>query len=125
MKFTQLLHFLFVLSGLLLCTSAKAVETQEIILHVYEHEDWWAQDNRSLSITPTATLEGNVLCIYTEKTLENARITVADAQGNVWFDAEESSLSGSYSFTLDGSPQGMLILRIETKEICYIGEFSL
>lgn len=103
MKFTQLLHFLFVLSGLLLCTSAKTVETQEIILHVYEHEDWWAQDNRSLSITPTATLEDNVLCIYTEKALENARITVADAQGNVWFDAEESSLSGSYSFTLDGS----------------------
>ena len=125
MKFTQLLHFLFVLSGLLLCTSAKAVETQEIILHVYEHEDWWAQDDRSLSTPLTATLEGNVLCIYTDKTLENARITVADAQGNVWFDAEESSLSGSYSFTLDGSPQGMLILRIETKEICYIGEFSL
>ena len=89
------------------------------------NDDTRVKDNRSLSTTPTATLEGNVLCIYTEKTLENARITVADAQGNVWFDAEESSLSGSYSFTLDGSPQGMLILRIETKEICYIGEFSL
>lgn len=89
------------------------------------NDDTRVKDDRSLSTTPTATLEGNVLCIYTEKTLENARITVADAQGNVWFDAEESSLSGSYSFTLDGSPQGMLILRIETKEICYIGEFSL
>ena len=89
------------------------------------NDDTRVRDNRSLSTTPTATLEGNVLCIYTEKTLENARITVADAQGNVWFDAEESSLSGSYSFTLDGSPQGMLTLRIETKEICYIGEFSL
>lgn len=89
------------------------------------NDDTRVKDNRSLSTTPTATLEGNVLCIYTEKTLENARITVADAQSNVWFDAEESSLSGSYSFTLDGSPQGMLILRIETKEICYIGEFSL
>lgn len=89
------------------------------------NDDERIRDDRSLSTTPTATLEGNVLCIYTEKALENARITVADAQGNVWFDAEESSLSGSYSFTLDGSPQGMLILRIETKEICYIGEFSL
>lgn len=89
------------------------------------NDDTRVKDDRSLSTTPTATLEGNVLCIYTEKTLENARITVADAQGNVWFDAEESSLSGSYSFTLDGSPQGMLTLRIETKEICYIGEFSL
>lgn len=89
------------------------------------NDDTRVKDDRSLSTTPTATLEGNVLCIYTEKTLENARITVADAQGNVWFDAEESSMSGSYSFTLDGSPQGMLILRIETKEICYIGEFSL
>lgn len=89
------------------------------------NDDTRVKDNRSLSTTPTATLEGNVLCIYTEKTLENARITVADAQSNGWFDAEESSLSGSYSFTLDGSPQGMLILRIETKEICYIGEFSL
>lgn len=89
------------------------------------NDDTRVKDDRSLSTTPTATLEGNVLCIYTEKTLENARITVADAQSNVWFDAEESSLSGSYSFTLDGSPQGMLILRIETKEICYIGEFSL
>lgn len=89
------------------------------------NDDERIRDERSLSTPLTATLEGNVLCIYTDKTLENARITVADAQGNVWFDAEESSLSGSYSFTLDGSPQGMLILRIETKEICYIGEFSL
>lgn len=89
------------------------------------NDDERIRDDRSLSTPLTATLEGNVLCIYTEKTLENARITVADAQGNVWFDAEESSLSGSYSFTLDGSPQRMLILRIETKEICYIGEFSL
>lgn len=89
------------------------------------NDDERIRDDRSLSTPLTATLEGNALCIYTEKTLENARITVADAQGNVWFDAEESSLSGSYSFTLDGSPQGMLILRIETKEICYIGEFSL
>ncbi len=89
------------------------------------NDDERIRDDRSLSTPLTATLEGNVLCIYTDKTLENARITVADAQGNVWFDAEESSLSGSYSFTLDGSPQGMLILRIETKEICYIGEFSL
>lgn len=89
------------------------------------NDDEGIRDDRSLSTTPTATLEGYVLCIYTEKALENARITVADAQGNVWFDAEESSLSGSYSFTLDGSPQGMLTLRIETKEICYIGEFSL
>lgn len=89
------------------------------------NDDERIRDDRSLSTPLTATLEGNVLCIYTDKTLENARITVADAQGNVWFDAKESSLSGSYSFTLDGSPQGMLILRIETKEICYIGEFSL
>ena len=89
------------------------------------NDDERIRDDRSLSTPLTATLEGNVLCIYTEKTLENARITVADAQGNVWFDAEESSLSGSYSFTLDGSPQGMLTLRIETKEVCYIGEFSL
>ena len=79
------------------------------------NDDERIRDDRSLSTPLTATLEGNVLCIYTDKTLENARITVADAQGNVWFDAEESSLSGSYSFTLDGSPQGMLILRIETK----------
>lgn len=89
------------------------------------NDDERIRDDRSLSTPLTATIEGNVLCIYTDKTLENARITVADAQGNVWFDAEGSSLSGSYSFTLDGSPQGMLILRIETKEICYIGEFSL
>lgn len=89
------------------------------------NDDERIRDDRSLSTPLTATLEGNVLCIYTEKTLENARITVADAQSNVWFDAEESSLSGSYSFTLDGSPQGMLTLRIETKEVCYIGEFSL
>lgn len=67
------------------------------------NDDERIRDDRSLSTPLTATLEGNVLCIYTDKTLENARITVADAQGNVWFDAEESSLSGSYSFTLDGS----------------------
>ncbi len=74
---------------------------------------------------PTATVDGNTLCIYADKALENVRITVADAHGRVWFDAEESSLSGSYTFTLDGHPKGTLTLLIETETGWYVGEFTL
>lgn len=116
---------LIVLGSLLLCTYAKASEKREIILHATEYEDWWAKDERSHSIIPTATVDGNTLCIHADKALENVRITVVDAHGNVWFDAEESSLSGSYTFTLDGNPKGTLTLVIETETVWYVGEFTL
>ena len=82
-------------------------------------------DERSLSIVPTASHDGNVITIYSEKTLEGVGIYVVDAQGVILYSAEESALLGNYTFALDGHPKGTLMLVIQTNEEYYEGEFSL
>ncbi len=82
-------------------------------------------DNRSLSIVPTASHDGHVITIHSEKVLEDVGIYVTDAHGTILFCAEESILTGSYTFILDSNPKGTLFLVIQTNEGWYEGEFSL
>lgn len=74
---------------------------------------------------PTASHDGNVITLYSEKALENVGIYVVDAHGGVLYGAEESTLVGGYTFVLYGNPKGTLFLVIQTSEGYYEGEFSI
>ena len=95
---------------------------EEIILN---NDSDRIKDERSLSIAPTASHDGNVVTIYSEKTLEDVSIYVVDVYGGILYSMEESTLIGNYTFTLDGNPKGTLTLVIQTSEGYYEGEFSL
>ena len=112
------------LLGLTLCTPAKAIQKQ-IVLRCTDNKDVWVQDNRSLSLLPTAVHDGNVITICSEKTLEEVCIYVVDAHGSVLHTEEVGTLSGEYSFTLSGEPKGTLWLVVQTDEESYEGTFSL
>ena len=95
---------------------------EEIILN---NDSDRIKDERSLSIVPTASHDGNVITIYSGKTLEDVGIYVVDVHGGILYSAKESTLVGNYTFALDGNPKGTLMLVIQTSDEYYEGEFSL
>lgn len=108
------------------CLVSLAIERSIPLFCVYGDQKDLIKDERSLSVVlPTALHDGNVIAIYSEKTLEDVGIYVVDAHGGILYSAEESTLVGSHTFTLDGNPKGTLILIIQTNEGYYEGEFSL
>lgn len=105
-------------------TSTFAFAEENIILQNND-EGGWVRDNRSSSIAPTASHDGNVITIYSGKTLEDVGIYVVDVHGGILYSAEEATLVGNYTFALDGNPKGTLMLVIQTSDEYYEGEFSL
>ena len=118
-------YLIFIL--LVTFTSTFAFAEENIILQNITNNDegGWVRDNRSSSIAPIASHDGNVVTIYSEKTLEDVSIYVVDVYGGILYSMEESTLIGNYTFTLDGNPKGTLTLVIQTSEGYYEGEFSL
>ncbi len=112
------------LLGLTLCTSAKAIQKQ-IVLQCTDYKNELVQDNRSLSLLLTASHDGNVITICSEKTLEEVCVYVGDAHGNILHTEYVGTLSGDYTFILDGQPKGTLWLVIQAEEESYEGTFSL
>ena len=115
---------LFVLFSLLFSIPIHAIEKQ-IFLHCSEYEDQWTKDNRSLSNTPVATHDGQKICIYSEKELENVHLRVRDAQGNVVFAQHVSSILGCYVFHIEYMGDEQLTLIVESGTVCDEGDVSL
>lgn len=116
---------ILILIGCWVCLVSSAIERPIPLSCVNGNQKDLTKDNRSLTIAPTASHDGNVITIYSEKTLEGVGIYVVDAQGVILYSAEESALLGNYTFALDGHPKGTLVLVIQTNEEYYEGEFSL
>lgn len=113
---------------LVVLVSLSVYASEPIYLSLYLYKDDKGEnigDNRSLSMSPTASHDGNVITIYSEKTLEGVGIYVVDAYGGILYSAEENALVGNYTFALGGNPKGTLMLVIQTNEAYYEGEFSL
>lgn len=116
----------FVTTLLIVLVSLSVYASEPIYLSLYKDDKGdKTKDERSLSIAPTASHDGNVITIYSEKVLEDVEIYVVDAHGGILYSAEESTLLGNYTFALDGYPKGTLMLVIQTNEEYYEGEFSL
>lgn len=109
---------------LLFCISIYA-RTIVFFLNPIDETELTIKTERSLSMLPVATLDGNVISISTEKTLENTCIYVVDAHGQVWYEAEIGTLMGTYSFVVTDHPNGTLTLVVQTAEGNYAGEFTL
>ena len=116
----------FIVTLLITSLSMSVYASESIYLSFYKNDKGEnIKDRRSLSIVPTASHDGNVITIYSEKTLEDVCIYVMDVQGGILYTMEDSTLTGNYTFTLDGNPKVTLMLVIQTGEGYYEGEFSL
>lgn len=81
-----------------------------------------SQDNRSISLIPKASHDGNIIYITVYDPMESIQITVVDSMGNVIY---EDETMGDYTFTLDSNVKGELIIYLEIGEDYYEGSFFL
>lgn len=107
----------------LFCVNSMA---DGLYIPLYPKEESATREQRSLEMVPIAMLEGNWICIYSEKTLENVCIRVTDANGNVVASEDVDEIQGRYTFYIeDTEVKGTLTLFIQTATESYEGIFSL
>lgn len=81
-----------------------------------------SQDNRSISLIPKASHDGNTVHITVYDPMESIQITVVDSMGNIVY---INTISGNCTFTLDASITGELTLILAIQEDVYGGKFYI
>ncbi len=106
----------------LVCVSALGEE-----VNIELQADTRGIGTRSLSITPTATHDGNTISIYyADYLLANLQITVKDLFGNtVYSNVISISYNQPYSFLLNNLESGEYMLELSYENKLLYGYFSL
>lgn len=85
-----------------------------------------AEDLRSISIEPTASLDGSIISLSAPVTLRNVRVVVKDITGNVVYSETTIIPAKQYhSFVLDNVEDGDYILEVTFGDKYFYGYFTL
>lgn len=113
---------LFIIIGFLFCTSIWA---GEITLYCENSNTKRLKDKRSLSLEPTAFLNGNTLCIYTNLPVESLQIEVTDSYNNTVYSANGVTYSRSHNFDLSGLSKGEYTVELTIGDEKFYGHFPI
>lgn len=113
---------LFIIIGFLFCTSIWA---GEITLYCENSNTKRLKDKRSLSLEPTAFLNGNTLCIYTNLPVESLQIEVTDSYNNTVYSANGVTYSRSHNFDLSGLSEGEYTVELTIGDEKFYGHFPI
>lgn len=114
-------RFLFILISFLFYINCLA---EEIPIQLYkDYIEDLAKDNRSLSIEPTATYDGNTVHIYSDIPIESLQITVKDVQKNIIYSTILTGNSKHYEFDLLELKEGECMLELIIGEKIFYGYF--
>ncbi|MGL4410782.1 MAG: DUF3244 domain-containing protein, partial [Bacteroidales bacterium] len=83
----------------------------------------YAQDKRSLSAEPTATIDGNRVTIYLGKPNDEVELIIKDELNRVVYSMTSTITVYSQTFELYNLTEGAYILQFEVGAYCYYGEF--
>lgn len=68
---------------------------------------WGDKEDRSISSSPSLSIDGNTLYIYSHKQLDNLRVQIKDLTGGLLYSEVITVLSGAeYPISLDAIPSG-------------------
>lgn len=115
--------FLSVIFTIVFCIGLHAVET-DICLYASKHEDKINRDRRSVTLKPTATIEGNVLTIQTALATENVEVYIKDSVGCIVYFSQSAGASRSHTFIIGTLPEGDYTLEVEIGDAFFYGYFS-
>ncbi len=118
-------RLLFIFLSFLFYINCLAQETP-IQLHKNNDKDR-VKDDRSLSIEPTATYDGNTIYIYSDIMVKDVQITVKDADGNTVYSSDNIIFIPTkyYSFTLYNVKNTDYQLIIEYDNLKISGYFNI
>lgn len=88
-------------------------------------EDKWSEDgNRSVTHSPTMSIDNNIIYIASEKELVNLCITIKDLSGNILYTETATVSSGiEYPVSVTDLPQGEYLISIVQGEKYIVGIF--
>ncbi len=114
-------RLLFIIISSLFYISSWAEETS--IQLFKDNADDRVKDDRSLSIEPTATYDGNTVHIYSDIPIESLQITVKDVQKNIIYSTILTGNSKHYEFDLLELKEGECMLELIIGEKIFYGYF--
>lgn len=102
----------------------KAIE-KDILLYSSKNEHIRVNDKRSITIEPTASLNENTLCLYTNLPVEDLQIVVTDSYNNIVYSNNDTACSRKHNFELNTLPEGEYIIELTIGDEIFYGIFSI
>lgn len=88
--------------------------------------DEWLPEYRSMSVEPTAAIDGNIISIDSYISIENLQITIKDVDDNVVYsDVVIVSANQTYSFVLNATPGEEYTIELAYGDSSLCGSFKL
>lgn len=115
--------YLLLILGVFFCIGIKATE-REIILYNCTDKGDWVLDKRSISMVPTATIDGNTIRIYTDIAVEEIQVKVEDEKGNVIYANSNMTSSKLHIFEINSLELGEYTLEITIGDENYYGNLA-
>lgn len=115
--------YLLLIAGMLCCISMKAVERDIPIYNCSDIGDW-NKDERSITLIPTATIDGSTIRIYTNVSVSGLQMSIKDEAGNVVYSNSSMESSQCHTFEVPELPKGEYVLEFEIGEEAFYGCFS-
>lgn len=115
--------YLLLIVGILCCIGMKAAE-RDIPIYSCSDIEGWNEDKRSITLIPTATIDGNTIRIYTNVSVSGLQMSIKDEAGNVVYSNSSMESSRSHTFEVPELPEGEYVLEFEIGEEAFYGCFS-
>ena len=116
------LKTLLTLMSFFFCNNILA-EGVEIVLHCENNNSDWVKDRRSITLEPTATIDGNTIRIYTNVTTSGLHMSIKDSMGNIVYTYNDMTPSRCHTFEVYDLPEGEYILEFEIGDTAFYGNF--
>ncbi len=107
-----------------LCCNIVGAQEVTITLYSENNNKDWVKDERSITLVPTATIEGNTINVYTNVTISGLQMSIKDSMGNIIYSNNSIEASRYHSFEIYDLPKGEYILEIKIGDTSFYGYFS-
>lgn len=117
--------FLLLVLGIFGCMNIAAIEKEILLQGMSDTEKGWNKDKRSITLEPTATIDGNTIRIYTNVTTSGLHTSIKDSMGNIVYTYNDTAASRCHTFEVYGSPEGEYIIEVNIGEDSFYGDFII
>lgn len=117
--------YLLLILGICYSMSIKAIESDILLYNsCSDRQEIWCKDERSITLNPTATIDGNVIRIYSDMMVDNVTIVIKDQSDNIVYSNVNMPPSRCHVFEVYDLPKGKYMLKIDIGDISFYGDFS-
>ncbi len=102
----------------------KAIEENIPIQRTSDSKKDWDKDERSITLVPTATIDGNTIRIYSDVIISGLQTSIKDSMGNIVYSYNDMTPSRCHTFEVYGLPEGEYLLEFEIGDTFFYGYFS-